>query len=117
MSQEEIFVVCIIIPFGIIGVLFVFTQMNFLKRYREVYPDDKKLVSSMEFGKLFQEDPMKALAYLKKNFFYFSFQRAGIYFKNYQDKKLNSIASLIKGLTIFLFLFPFGGILLLFLLT
>jgi len=111
MSGEEIFVFFVFMPFIIGGIAMEKFQRMFFNRYNTVY-HPKDPVSIVDLGILFQKDPSKAFKILKKDFLKIFFLRGNLYFKKYDDAKLNRYAFLVRLIFLILFLIPLLGILL-----
>lgn len=105
MTNEQIFVFFVLIPYIILTTILAIIQRKFFIRYNKVF-HPKEPISLSDVKNLYDKNPSKAIKFLKNNFFSFIFVRKNLYFQKYTDSKLNTYAVLIKIITIFLLLLP-----------
>ncbi len=105
MTNEQIFVIFVFIPYIILTIFLAIIQRKFFDRYNKtLHPKDP--ISLLDVKKLYDKNPSKAIKFLKNNFFDFIFVRGNLYFKKYTDNKLNTYSILIKTIIVILIILP-----------
>lgn len=106
MSNELIFIIFIFIPFTIVGIFLTAAQRNFFNHYNKIF-NPKEPVSVMDYAKKHNYNYFKIFQFLLTK----SVNKRGqLYFKEYEDPKLNQYATLVKISFFCLFLIMFLGI-------
>jgi hypothetical protein len=109
----ELFFILVGIPFFIACVCLELFQRKFFFQYNKIfYPEDP--VSVVDLFRLFQTNPSKAYKFLSKNFFKFFFFGWRVYFKKYDDNKLNQYAFFVRTIFFSLILIMIFGFIMFF---
>lgn len=119
MSNEVIFILFVLVPLFVLGLLMTIAQRKFLKSYREIVNPNKP-ISTEGVAKLFVQKakkPEELLKFIKQDLNNYPEFILNLYGKHFKNPKLEKEAAEVRRLTLLTIIIPFLGFIFAFLLA